>query len=297
MSTDSTNSTSSINSTNSTNSADQTKSRELLITTTCDIDPGVTKVGEDICKIIEEGKKVKKLVPVGERAFEKVIGDSEENISIEDIEEETMSKIMDVAWRNPVTNELIRHNKQFFHDNKDKIEKQMKELVALYSVKDQKPFFFISPSEARLAIDYVKQVRSGFIQDKEEEQKKDGFVKKFIESYSEDKDIPLYTLSYINMCDLISGLTINALNLIFANMEKDDCIPNAMVINASTYSDIRGWGATVWDQYSYKTILERGVMGKIWTAEIYLSRKVARNKILLMNTVEDKVIKHEFMKI
>ena len=52
----------------------------------------------------------------------------------------------------------IQLAKEFCNDNKSKLQKQMN-IVALYSVKDAKPFYFISSAEARMAIDYINMCR------------------------------------------------------------------------------------------------------------------------------------------
>jgi len=205
---------------NCSNQPDQSAStKEILTSTSCYIDPEVTKVSEEIYETIEQDKQTKhpqetkmlkpeycvpksflqnvpkEIQAAGKRLFEKYVADfnieepdvdidiENEAVQIEYVDGETVEKIKKIAQKNPVTNELIEYNKQFFHNNKEKIEKQMKELVAFYSVKDQKPFYFVTPSEARLAIDYIKKVKNGFLQDKEEEQKRDIFVKGVIENY------------------------------------------------------------------------------------------------------------------
>tara|TARA_R110000824_G_scaffold12226_7_gene53672 strand:- start:70644 stop:72008 length:1365 start_codon:yes stop_codon:yes gene_type:complete len=52
----------------------------------------------------------------------------------------------------------IQLAKEVCNDNKSKLQKQMN-IVALYSIKDAKPFYFISSAEARMAIDYINMCR------------------------------------------------------------------------------------------------------------------------------------------
>ncbi len=60
--------------------------------------------------------------------------------------------------------------KQYFDINQKEIEKQLEDVVALYSVKDKKPFYFISQPEARLAIDFIKENRkTNFIETKNQQ--------------------------------------------------------------------------------------------------------------------------------
>lgn len=52
----------------------------------------------------------------------------------------------------------IDNSKNFCKDNKEKMQQQMN-VVALYSIKDAKPFYYISSAEARMAIEYVSLCR------------------------------------------------------------------------------------------------------------------------------------------
>ena len=52
----------------------------------------------------------------------------------------------------------IDNSKSFCKDNKEKMQQQMN-VVALYSIKDAKPFYYISSAEARMAIEYVSLCR------------------------------------------------------------------------------------------------------------------------------------------
>lgn len=52
----------------------------------------------------------------------------------------------------------IEAGKEFHRDNKQQMASQMN-VVALYSIKDQTPFYYISSAEARLAIDHINLCR------------------------------------------------------------------------------------------------------------------------------------------
>jgi len=284
------------------------------------IDISITKASNEIYETIQESEKDIKSIPVetnkiinpvGKHVLEKIIdkngeiGDLEyiekEAVTIKSIDDKTILKIKNIASKNSVLSEEIEKSRQFFQENKEKVEKQMRELVALYSIKDQKPFFFISPSEARLAIDYIKGVRNGFIQEKEEEVKRDNYIKNFINKYlKKDEEgnyvsnneilryCPTTILSDFKMSQVI---TLNSLNLMFANMGKDDYITDAILVNPARYANIRNWGHMIMDQYTdAKSIRDRGCFGKVFSAEIYVTSKVHTGTIYTIDTVNDKVI-------
>lgn len=55
-----------------------------------------------------------------------------------------------------LTHDIAKH---YFDLNKKEIEEQLVDTVALYSIKNKSPFFFISQPEARLAIEFIKEQR------------------------------------------------------------------------------------------------------------------------------------------
>ena len=54
--------------------------------------------------------------------------------------------------------EDIDNSRKFCEQNKDKMSDQMN-VVAMYSVKDAKPFYYISSAEARMAVNYINMCR------------------------------------------------------------------------------------------------------------------------------------------
>jgi hypothetical protein len=53
---------------------------------------------------------------------------------------------------------MVSTGKSFYEQNKDAMQQQMN-VVAMYSIKDSKPFYYISSAEARMAIDYINAAR------------------------------------------------------------------------------------------------------------------------------------------
>jgi hypothetical protein len=113
-----------------------------------------------------------------------------ESKSDEIMAEEEIRDVIETAKKNPVTNEAIEQAKAFTELNKDEIQKQCMDLVALYNISNAKPFFYITPFEARVAIDYIKKVRNGYTEEINLQGLKDAFVHKFIGSIKEFVKIP-----------------------------------------------------------------------------------------------------------
>ena len=79
-------------------------------------------------------------------------------------------------------------------------------------------------------------------------------------------------------------LPISIVNKSFANMERHDCIVDAIAINHKEFSDMFcHWGKNVFD-ISIKIPCDRKPIGSLWSAEIYISDKVPKDTFLLFDT-------------
>lgn len=116
------------------------------------------------------------------------IGDvlEKESNSSHIMDECEIKDVIDTAKTNPVTNDLIEKGKIFTKVHEEAIYKQCIDLVALYNIPQRKPFFFITPFEARMAIDYVKRIRSGHTDEMAFQDTSDVFIQKFISNISEE---------------------------------------------------------------------------------------------------------------
>jgi len=124
-----------------------------------------------------------------------------ESKSEEIITEEEIREVIDIAKKNPLTNEAIENAKIFTELNKDEIYKQCLDLVALYNISAKKPFFYITPYEARVAIDYIKKVRNGYTVEMNLQDAKDAFVHKFtsmLNNLTDNSEIELQDYDKIN---------------------------------------------------------------------------------------------------
>ena len=70
----------------------------------------------------------------------------------------TMDARIEMDTSLPNTNNLINTGKTFYEANKDAMAQQMN-VVAFYSIKDSKPFYYVSSAEARMAIEYINMTR------------------------------------------------------------------------------------------------------------------------------------------
>jgi len=82
-----------------------------------------------------------------------------------------------------------------------------------------------------------------------------------------------------NITIATGGLTRDALKTAFSEIEKNDLVVTKLVMNAKTFADIRAWGQNEFDPVTQHEVLQTGLFGRIWTAEIILSKKVPMDTV------------------
>lgn len=83
-------------------------------------------------------------------------------------------------------------------------------------------------------------------------------------------------------CGHNNSFSIDYINRCFTEMETEDIV-TGMVVSPLTYSYIRGFGRTVWDESSNREIIETGIFGHFWTSNIYVVRKMTDKYMLLIH--------------
>jgi hypothetical protein len=160
------------------------------------------------------------------------------------------------------------------------ISSQFENQVAFFNLKDKNAFFFISPEEARIAMDYIKQWRiDGFKQIAREKQL-DEYVNNFKNNYNAET---LETTVVKDKFEKKDYFSIDFLNYSYAYIEVENRNVDAIIVNATTFAEIRNWGRAVYDEATKQECLQRGVYGRIFTADIYLLDKVEDYQIVLVS--------------
>lgn len=188
---------------------------------------------------------------------------------------------------------MIEKGKEFFKLNQPLVDEQTKDVVAFYSIANKKPFFFITPAEARLAIEAIKENRINIKEIQEIDKRSDQIVQTIMSNgilqFRPDKlekpqQFSINNTKY-NVCTnkpFASGgtLTLNVLNMMFAVVESRDLIANLVMVNAFTMATIRDWGKTIWDEATPKEVKQKkNYQGHIWTAEIYRNNQLGNNEL------------------
>lgn len=78
------------------------------------------------------------------------------------------------------------------------------------------------------------------------------------------------------------GLQRTALTKAFQEIEKHDLVVTKIVMNASQFADIRSWGQNEFDPVTQHEVLQTGLFGHIWTADILISKKVPMGVVYVM---------------
>lgn len=78
------------------------------------------------------------------------------------------------------------------------------------------------------------------------------------------------------------GLQRSALTKAFQEVEKHDLVVTKIVMNATAFADIRAWGQNEFDPVTQHEVLQTGLFGHIWTADILISKKVPMNTVYVL---------------
>ncbi|MNB85422.1 Phage capsid family protein [compost metagenome] len=78
------------------------------------------------------------------------------------------------------------------------------------------------------------------------------------------------------------GLTREALTKAFQEVEKHDLVVTKIVMNATAFADIRSWGQNEFDPVTQHEVLQTGLFGHLWTADILISKKVPMNTVYVL---------------
>lgn len=79
-----------------------------------------------------------------------------------------------------------------------------------------------------------------------------------------------------------TSLTRDLLTEAFREVEKNDLVVTKVVMNATSFADIRGWGRDDFDPVTQHEVLQTGLFGHIWTADILVSKKCPMDKVFVL---------------
>lgn len=79
-----------------------------------------------------------------------------------------------------------------------------------------------------------------------------------------------------------NGLTRESLTAAFKEVEKHDLAVTKIVMNAQAFADIRAWGQREFDPVTQHEVLQTGLFGHIWTANIFISKKVPIDTVYVL---------------
>ena len=85
-----------------------------------------------------------------------------------------------------------------------------------------------------------------------------------------------------NVITSSGGLTRAALTSAFREVEKHDLVVTKVVMNATSFADIRAWGREEFDPVTQHEVLQTGLFGHIWTADILISKKVPQDTVYVL---------------
>ena len=77
-------------------------------------------------------------------------------------------------------------------------------------------------------------------------------------------------------------LTRELLTDAFRQIEKNDLVVTKIVMNATAFADIRAWGRDDFDPVTQHEVLQTGLFGHLWTADVLVSKKCPMDKVFVL---------------
>lgn len=75
---------------------------------------------------------------------------------------------------------------------------------------------------------------------------------------------------------------LEQVNLALTLIEEHELVGAKIVLPPARYKDFRGWGPEVFDQATQREVLQTGLYGHLYTADIHMSTMVPKNAVYLM---------------
>lgn len=79
----------------------------------------------------------------------------------------------------------------------------------------------------------------------------------------------------------VGPLALSSINTACMYVEEHDLVAAKIVVHARLYAQIRGFGKTIFDEASTREILTTGLYGHLYTADIHVSSRMAKDTLLV----------------
>ncbi len=78
------------------------------------------------------------------------------------------------------------------------------------------------------------------------------------------------------------NVQLDHINVALTLIEEHELIGSKIVVPPARYKDFRGWGPEVYDQATQREVLQTGLYGHLFTADIHMSTMVPKNCVFIM---------------
>jgi hypothetical protein len=93
----------------------------------------------------------------------------------------------------------------------------------------------------------------------------------------------------IELKTVLSPLTPGDLADLYAEVERKDIRVELVLMNSTTYSDVRKWGRDILDIETDKENLKKGLMATIWGAYIMVTVKIPDGVVIAISEEDKKI--------
>ena len=87
---------------------------------------------------------------------------------------------------------------------------------------------------------------------------------------------------------ILSPISPNDLADLFAKVEEKNLRVDTVLMNARRFSDVRKWGRDILDIATDRGFLARGLIGSIWGANIFITKKMPEDAVIITSEEEHR---------
>ena len=157
------------------------------------------------------------------------------------------------------------------------------ERVAFVNLKTGNVFFDCHPSEARAAMKAVEEMRQKKSQDADAQKRKE--LNAFIDAVLKTRDVtePVH----FDLLGDTGDLSLTFMSNRFRDIELNNVTVTTIIVNAREYAWFRTVGQIAFDQATQKEVLEQGLFGHFWTADVFVRSACPPGEIIFAGQKDD----------
>lgn len=167
--------------------------------------------------------------------------------------------------------------KPLLQENRMNSKIEVPERVAFVNLKTGNVFFDCHPSEARAAMQSVREMREKGSLETRERQRNLEDLKEYVEAVMASDVKPVHFDILGDEGDLSYGFISER----FREIESNDITVDLIIVNAREYAWFRKAGQSSFEQATQKEVIEMGIFGEFWNAKVVVRKKCPPGEVFI----------------